>query len=126
MTERLQKVLLSSSLKKPSEDQWNRFYRNIYSFSVTLYSYAEELIADPKAGKSIKVVRQKDLVANPDQIISEIAQFCNLDIDSKSFDFSPEKSPYKRPHKNKTLEHFGLSRQDIENDLGDIINKYNL
>lgn len=110
-------------------DRLARYYQRRYRYNVALYRHMENLIeqhAIPPA--QLCVLRYDELRTSPLAVVRQVVEFAGLSLSEAAWEEirrqDAQQHTFQRGHENLPLEDFGLTREQIVNDLGFVFDKY--
>ena len=106
-----------------------RYYERRYRHNVAFYRYLDELIAaGVLPADRFLVVSYDELRNNLAETMARVIPFADLECSNRLRELITEQaaaqSRYERPHHNRPLEEFGLTRERIVSDLEFIFDRY--
>lgn len=104
---------------------WDRRYR----YNVALYRYFEEVVDEGIIpADQLFTLRYPELRADLTGVVNRMAEHIGMPLSdalrARVAEAAAQQAAYKRMHHNMELEQFGIDRQRVVDDLGDVFEKY--
>lgn len=108
-----------------TEAESKRYFHEKYRWSKHLYEYFEKIKNEIPA-EQLKVIPFPRIKNDLTNLIKETCDFIGIDPDREYWQkiYSYANSEKKKKHKNRSLEEFGLSREQIQKELDFVWKKY--
>jgi hypothetical protein len=102
-----------------SRDRQSDFYRQKYRWSRHLYSYFEHVRGEIPEGQLFELPFDRFTKA-PEESVRQVLRFAGITPSGRTMQAVQREvsKPKKRPHSNYPVEHFGISRAELQRDFG--------
>lgn len=106
------------------------YFQRRYRYDCDLYRYAEQFFENQIPADRLRVVKYDDLIGNMKETVCSLLDFAQLPPDeelTKKLEAKiANQKNYKRKHKVEDLEFFGLTKEQVYQDLSFVFDKYHL
>lgn len=106
-----------------------RYLRRRYEHNVSFYRYVEDALASGDLPASrVTTVRYDDMMGDLEGVVARVGEFAHIDYSAellrKVAEQGEKQRRYVRRHENQDLQAYGLTREQILQDLGFIFDRY--
>ncbi len=108
-----------------SKNEQEEFFQKKYEWSVELYQYFEDIKSSIPEDQLL-ILPFEEIVSDINKSLGEFFSFADIQVTEEMWEKirTDQNSEHKKSHKNEPLENFGISHDDIRDDLGFIWKQY--
>jgi len=108
-----------------SKNEQEEFFQKKYEWSVELYQYFEDIKSSIPEDQLL-ILPFEEIVSDINKSLDDFFSFADIQVTNATWEKIREeqKSDHKKSHTNEPLENFGISHEDIRDDLDFIWKQY--